>query len=81
MHDNSSLFNSDAKRSKGEDVQHRGVGLVLESGVLATRRLADTPPPDVIARYCLPSTSKVMGGAEKPVPKYIFHNSSSVVSS
>jgi hypothetical protein len=37
--------------------------------------------PDAIARYCLPLTSKVIGGALKPVPTLTFHNSSSVVAS
>ena len=53
----------------------------LSSGVLASRRLADSPPPDTIATYCLPLTSKLMGGALKGAPRFIFHNSSSVVSS
>jgi hypothetical protein len=43
--------------------------------------LAEAPCPAVIAKYCLPLTSKVIGGAEKPDPKLIFHNSSSVMSS
>src|SRR5580704_8972214 len=37
--------------------------------------------PDAMARYCLPLTSKVIGGAEKPEPTSTFHTSSSVVSS
>jgi hypothetical protein len=37
--------------------------------------------PDRIATYCLPPTSKVIGGAEKPEPTLTFHTSSSVVSS
>src|SRR5215471_2440473 len=52
------------------------------SGALARRRLALAGSiPDAIATYCLPLTSKVMGGAEKPEPTLTFHNSSSVVSS
>ena len=64
-------------------VQHGGVALLLEFrriGPPALLPLAG-PGPDAIATYCLPLTSKVMGGAEKPEPILIFHNSSSEVSS
>src|SRR5260221_14756761 len=37
--------------------------------------------PEAIATYCLPLTSKLMGGAAKRVPTLIFHSCSSVVSS
>src|SRR5580700_10869541 len=51
------------------------------SGVLTSLVLAAGLGPDTIAIYCLPLTSNVIGGAEKPEPTLIFHNSSSVVSS
>jgi hypothetical protein len=53
----------------------------LSSGLLASLRLAPMLGPEAIATYCLPLTSKVMGGAEKPEPTLTFHNSSSVDSS
>src|SRR5262249_16966818 len=53
----------------------------LSSGVLTSLFLAAVLGPDTIATYCLPPTSKVMGGAENPEPTLIFHNSSSEVSS
>ena len=54
----------------------------LSSGALARRRLPLAGSvPDAIATYCLPLTSKVIGGAEKAEPILIFHNSSSEVSS
>src|SRR5215467_4978841 len=54
----------------------------LSSGALARRRLPLAGSvPDAIATYCLPLTSKVMGGAEKADPILIFHNSASEVSS
>ena len=53
----------------------------LSSGVLTSLALAETLGPDAIAIYCLPPTSKVMGGAEKPEPTLIFQSCSSVVSS
>jgi hypothetical protein len=34
-----------------------------------------------LATYCLPLTSKVIGGAAKPEPTFTLYNSSSVVSS
>ena len=37
--------------------------------------------PDAIATYCVPLISYVIGGAVKPDPTLIFHNSSRVVSS
>src|ERR1700730_8992665 len=37
--------------------------------------------PDAMARYCLPSTAYVIGGALKPVPTLTDHSSSSVWSS
>ena len=43
--------------------------------------LAPLLGPDTIATYCLPLTSKVIGGAVKPAPTLTFHSSSSVVSS
>jgi hypothetical protein len=43
--------------------------------------LAEALGPDAIAIYCLPPTSKVIGGAEKPEPTLIFQSCSSVVSS
>src|SRR5215471_3705135 len=53
----------------------------LSSGALARRRLPLAGSvPDAIATYCLPLTSKVMGGAEKAEPILTFHNSSSEVS-
>src|ERR1700686_1385396 len=59
-----------------------GLRCSLSSGALARRRLPLAGSvPDAIATYCLPLTSKVMGGAEKAEPTFIFHNSSSVLSS
>jgi hypothetical protein len=51
------------------------------SGVLTSLVLAAGLGPETIAIYCLPLTSNVIGGAEKPEPTLIFHNWSSVVSS
>src|ERR1700675_1192550 len=51
------------------------------SGVLTSLPLAPGLGPETIAIYCLPLTSNVIGGAEKPEPTLIFHNWSSVVSS
>jgi hypothetical protein len=53
----------------------------LSSGVLMSLALAEALGPDAIAIYCLPPTSKVIGGAEKPEPTLIFQSCSSVVSS
>src|ERR1700732_155789 len=53
----------------------------LSSGVLTSRLLAAGLGPDTIATYCLPLTSKVIGGAAKAEATVTFHNSSSVVSS
>lgn len=38
------------------------VALLLESGVLMSLDLAALLGPDAIAKYCLPLTSKVIGG-------------------
>src|SRR5439155_11415791 len=51
------------------------------SGVLTRRDLPAAVGPDAIATYCLPFTSKVIGGAVKPEPTLIFQIWSSVVSS
>src|SRR6202030_2050371 len=51
------------------------------SGVLTSLALAAGLGPDTIATYCLPLASNVIGGAEKPEPRLIFHNSSRVASS
>src|SRR6516162_6631296 len=51
------------------------------SGVFTRRPLAPGLGPETIATYCLPSTSKVIGGAEKPEATLILHNSSRVLSS
>ena len=53
----------------------------LSSGVLTRLLFAEGLGPDTIAIYCLPPVSKVMGGAEKPEPIFIFHISSRLVSS
>src|SRR5258708_18417399 len=53
----------------------------LSSGVLASCPLEPGLGPDTIPTYCLPLTSNVIGGAEKPGRTVIFHSSSSVVSS
>src|SRR6266568_3569113 len=53
----------------------------LSSGVLMSLVRAALLGPAAIARYCLPLTAKVIGGAEKPEPTLTFHSSSSVVSS
>jgi hypothetical protein len=58
-----------------------GLRWSLSSGVLTRLALAAVVGPDVIARYALPLTSKVIGGAQKPEPLLIFRNSPSVVSS
>src|ERR1700738_4302697 len=44
------------------------------SGVLTSLALAAGLGPETIAIYCLPLTSNVIGGAEKPEPTLIFHN-------
>jgi len=49
------------------------------SGVNAWRPFDIALKPERIATYCLPLTSKVMGGAWKPVPTLIFHSSCMVV--
>ena len=49
--------------------------------MLTSRDFADGPAPAAIATYCLPFTSKVIGGAWKPEPALNFHSSSRVVSS
>jgi hypothetical protein len=41
----------------------------LSSGVLTSRVREPGLGPDTIATYCLPLTSKVIGGAEKPLAK------------
>src|SRR5882757_1174728 len=51
------------------------------SGVCECRRLEIGLKPDRIATYCFPLTSKVIGGALKPVPTLIFHSCCMVVSS
>src|SRR5579883_1651526 len=53
----------------------------FSSGVLTSFARAGVLRPEAMARYCLPLTSNVIGGAQKPVPTLTFHNSSSVVSS
>src|SRR5215813_283667 len=53
----------------------------LSSGVFSSLRRETGLGPDTMATYCLPLTSNVIGGAEKPEPILIFHSSSSVVSS
>src|SRR5262252_619368 len=53
----------------------------FNSGVLMSRARDETLAPDAIATYCLPLTSKLMGGVVMPEPTLNFHNSSSVVSS
>src|ERR1700733_12408789 len=50
----------------------------LSSGALMSRRCATALGPEAIARYCLPLTAKVIGGAVKPDPTFNFHTSSSV---
>ena len=45
------------------------------SGVLINRPLDPGLGPEMIATYCFPLTSNVIGGAEKPEPTLIFHNS------
>ena len=68
--------------SQSEHVEHECVALLLELGRVDEPRLRDAGlGPDTIATYCLPLTSKVIGGAEKPEPTLIFHSSSRVVSS
>src|SRR6185369_5710703 len=54
---------------------------VFISGERASLARPTTPMPEAMAMYCLPSTMYVMGGATKPEPTLIFHNSSSVWSS
>ena len=70
------------RSSQPEHVEHGRVALLLEFRRVDEPRLRATGlGPDTIATYCLPLTSKVIGGAEKPEPTLIFHSSSSVVSS
>src|SRR5579863_569810 len=45
----------------------------LSSGVLTSLLKAALLGPDAIARYCLPLTANVIGGAAKPEPTLIFH--------
>src|SRR5262249_11392679 len=59
----------------------RALRCSFSSGVLTSRPFETGLGPDTIATYCLPLTSNVIGGAEKPEPTLIFHSSSSVVSS
>src|SRR5579871_799850 len=55
---------------------------ISRSSGVRTCRVFDTRlSPARMTTYCLPPVSKVMGGAEKPVPTLIFHNCSSDVSS
>ena len=51
------------------------------SGVKPSLRFEIGLKPDMIATYCLPLTSNVIGGALKPVPTLIFHSGSMVASS
>ena len=73
---------SNIAESETEHEQHRLVALLLElrdEGVLAASRCGSGRTGCAI--YCLPLTSKVIGGALKPTPTLIFQNWSSVVSS
>src|SRR4051812_49515426 len=51
------------------------------SGVKPSLRFEIGLKPDMIATYCLPLTSNVIGGALKPGPTLIFHNGSMVAAS
>src|SRR5262245_21072911 len=57
------------------------LGMPRSSGERAILARPTLLMPEAMAMYCLPSTAKVMGGAEKPVPILTFHSSSSVWSS
>src|SRR5215475_14144810 len=67
--------------SQAEHEQHGLVAHLAQLGVNWWRRLAIGLSPARIATYCLPPVSNVIGGASKPVPTLIFHNSSNVASS
>src|SRR5260221_321521 len=74
--------------SKTRPVDHRpntystmALRCSLSSGVLMSLDFAAPLGPDAMAMYCLPLTSKVIGGAAKPEPTLTFHTPSSVVSS
>jgi hypothetical protein len=69
-------------RSQPEDIEHQGLTLVLQFRVFASCPLEPGLGPDTFPTYyCLPLTSNVIGGAEKPEPTLIFYSSSSVASS
>jgi hypothetical protein len=51
----------------------------LSSGVLTSLDRPALDGPDAIATYCLPLTSKVIGGAVNPEPTLIFQSCSSVL--
>src|ERR1700730_1174580 len=51
------------------------------SGVRVSLPLEIWLSPDMMATYCLPPASKVIGGALKPLPTLIFHSCSTVPSS
>ena len=51
------------------------------SGVFTSAVLAFRPSPVRIATYCLPPTSKVMGGALKPTPTLTSQSCSRLMSS
>jgi hypothetical protein len=70
----SSMTTRHAPRSQSKHVQHGGVTLIVEFRRICAAALAARGVYDAIATYCLPLTSKVMGGAEKPEPTLIFHN-------
>ena len=66
---------------KPEDVEHRRVPHLFKFRYLGIDAQHGRTGPDAIATYCLPLTSKVIGGAVKPDPTLSFQTSSSVVSS
>src|SRR5882672_958534 len=49
------------------------------SGVRMSLPLEIWLSPDMIATYCLPPASNVIGGALKPLPTLIFHSCSRLV--
>ena len=51
------------------------------SGVSVIRSFETRLRPVMIARYCLPPVSKVIGGALMPTPTLIFHSGSRLTSS
>ena len=79
------LINTTAIGAVGGTFWGALIGLIflmpLAGAAIGAASGAIAPRPDAIATYCLPLTSKVIGGALNPEPRLVFHISASVVSS